>query len=209
MSIPFLKKLKFFKNCNNIYNFLFCYLINLTILRLSLLFCRIDTKRTRKYAILPYSIWGAILNSIENPELSLFMISLMTTVAFGFILLYTSKIRKSVGEDEVVSDYKNRKYISLVDDFKLVIVRESKMLVCIVAIVLLCFALNTFDSLVFEKKTISFPTFFFAPMCLFDSLINIPFIGYALSALLDCLAYIVFLLLYRRNRYNYWIKNKV
>ena len=86
-----------------------------------------------------YSIWGAILSSIKNQELSLFMVSLMTTVAFGFILLYTSKIRKAVGEDEVVSDYKNRNYISLADDFKLVIARESKMLVCIVAIVLLCF----------------------------------------------------------------------
>ena len=130
-----------------------------------------------------YAIWGAILSGLENPTLRLLIIALMTTLAFGFFLVYTSKIRKSIGEDEVVSDYKDRQYISLADDFKLVLKRESKMLICIASIVLICFILNTFDSVVFGKKTISFPTFFFAPMCLFDSMINIPFVGYLLSAL--------------------------
>ena len=156
-----------------------------------------------------YVIWGAILNALDDPTLSLLIISLMTTVAFGFFLLYTSKIRKSVGEDEVVSDYKERQYISFVDDFKLVLKRESKMLICIASIVLICFILNTFDSVVFGKKTISFPTFFFAPMSLFGSLISIPFVGYLLSAILDCLTYIAFLLLYRKKKYDYWMKNKV
>ena len=153
-----------------------------------------------------YVIWGAILNALDDPTLSLLIISLMTTVAFGFFLLYTSKIKKSVGEDEVVSDYKDRQYISLTDDFKLVLKRESKMLICIASIVLICFILNTFDSVVFGKKTISFPTFFFAPMCLFDSMINIPFVGYLLSAVLDCLTYIASLLIYRKKKYDYWMK---
>ena len=54
-----------------------------------------------------YAIWGALLSGLENPTLRLFLIALMTTVAFGFFLLYTSKIRKGIGEDEVVSDYKD------------------------------------------------------------------------------------------------------
>ena len=153
-----------------------------------------------------YVIWGAILNTLDDPTLSLLIISLMTTVAFGFFLLYTSKIRKSVGEDEVVSDYKDKQYISFADDFKLVLKRESKMLICIVSIVLICFILNTFDSVVFGKKTISFPTFLFAPMCLFDSMISIPFVGYLLSAILDCLTYIASLLIYRKKKYDYWMK---
>ena len=153
-----------------------------------------------------YVIWGAILNALDDPTLSLLIISIMTTVAFGFFLLYTSKIRKSVGEDEVVSDYKDRQYISLADDFKLVLKREAKMLICIVSIVLICFILNTFDSVVFGKKTISFPTFLFAPMCLFDSMISIPFVGYLLSAILDCLTYIASLLIYRKKKYDYWMK---
>ena len=153
-----------------------------------------------------YVIWGAILNALDDPTLSLLIISLMTTVAFGFFLLYTSKIRKSVGEDEVVSDYKDKQYISFADDFKLVLKRESKMLICIASIVLICFILNTFDSVVFGKKTISFPTFLFAPMCLFDSMISIPFVGYLLSAILDCLTYIASLLVYRKKKYDYWMK---
>ena len=153
-----------------------------------------------------YVIWGAILNALDDPTLSLLIISIMTTVAFGFFLLYTAKIRKSVGEDEVVSDYKDKQYISFADDFKLVLKREAKMLICIVSIVLICFILNTFDSVVFGKKTISFPTFLFAPMCLFDSMISIPFVGYLLSAILDCLTYMAFLLLYRKKKYDYWMK---
>ena len=153
-----------------------------------------------------YVIWGAILNALDDPTLSLLIISLMTTVTFGFFLLYTSKIRKSVGEDEIVSDYKDKQYISFADDFKLVLKRESKMLICIASIVLICFILNTFDSVVFGKKTISFSTFLFAPMCLFDSMISIPFVGYLLSAILDCLTYIASLLIYRKKKYDYWMK---
>ena len=156
-----------------------------------------------------YTVWGAILNELKNPTLRLFSIALMTSVAFGFFLLYISKIRKAVGEDEVLSDYKNRTYHSLVDDFKLIIRRELKMLICITAIVFICFVLNTFDSMVFEKKIISFPTFFFAPMCLFSEVFDISFFGYAVSAILDCAIYIVFLLLHRKKKYDYWMKNKV
>lgn len=159
--------------------------------------------------IVLYAIWGAILSELENPTLRLLIIALMTTVAFGFFLLYTSKIRKSIGEDEVVSDYKARKYVSFAEDFKLILKREFQMLICIVSIVFLCFALNTVDRLVFGEKTISFPTFIFAPMYLFDTMINISFMGYLLSAVIDCLAYIAFLLFYRRKKYNYWMKNKV
>ena len=156
-----------------------------------------------------YAIWGALLSGLEKPTLRLFLIALMTMVVFGFFLLYTSKIRKGIGEDEVVSDYKDRQYLSFSDDFKLILKREAQMLICIASIVFICFILNMFDSVVFGKKSISFLTFFFAPMCLFDSMINIPFVGYLLSAVLDCMAYMIFLLFYRKKKYNYWMKNKV
>ena len=153
-----------------------------------------------------YAVWGAILNEFENSTLRLFLIAVMTTIAFGFILLYISKIRKSVGENEIISDYKDKMYISAVDDFKLIIKREYKMLISIAIIVLICFALNSFDKLMFEKKVISFPTFFFVPMYIFDSLINVPFVGYVLSILFDSIAYIVFLLIYRKKKYDYWMR---
>ncbi|MBQ9760569.1 MAG: hypothetical protein IJW16_04395 [Clostridia bacterium] len=159
--------------------------------------------------IVLYVIWGAILNEVENTTLRLSLIALMTTVAFGAILLYISKIKKSVGEDEVLADYRNKLWRSWFDDLKLIIRRESRMLTCIVGVVLICFALNTFDRMIFDRKTISVLTFFFAPMYLFDTVINIPFVGYALSAVLNCAVYLMFLLLYRKKKYNYWMKNNV
>jgi hypothetical protein len=44
-----------------------------------------------------HAIWGAILNEFENPMLESFLTALMTTIIYGFLMLYTSKIRKSVG----------------------------------------------------------------------------------------------------------------
>ncbi|MBQ8578698.1 MAG: hypothetical protein IJ449_12155 [Clostridia bacterium] len=158
-----------------------------------------------------YAVWGAILSTLENQILKFFLIALMTTAAFGFFLLYKSKIRNSVGEDEIVSDYKDKEYISFTDDFRLILKRESQMLICMISIVVVCFALNTFDEVVFGKgkKMISAPALVFAPMCMFESVINVPFVGYVLSAVLDCAAYIAFLLLYRKKKYDYWMKNKL
>ena len=155
------------------------------------------------------ALWGTLLASVENPTVKLFLIALMTTLAFALFLLYTAKIRGLVGEKEVLSDYKEREYTSFLEEVKLILRRESKMFICIASIVLICFLLNTFDSVVFGKKTISFPTFFFAPMCLFDTVFGVPFLGYAVSAVLDALFYMIFLLAYRKRKYNEWMKNRV
>ena len=155
-----------------------------------------------------YTIWGAILSEVKSQSLRLVLISVMTTIAFGFLLLYTSKIIKSTGEDEVMSDYKDKKYISFAEDFKIIIKRESKTLTCIAAIILICFALGNIDNMVFGKKIFSLPTILFVPMFLFGSLFEIPFIGYVLSIILDCATYIVVLLFFRKKKYNYWMKKK-
>ncbi len=155
-----------------------------------------------------YAVWGAILNSVENETVQLLLLALMTTAAFGIILLYFSKIRGNVGEDEILDDYKDGRTYSFADDLMLTLRREKTMLITIGGIVILCFMLNTVDNVVFGKKTISFPTFFFAPMCLFSEAIPIPFIGYVFSAIFDCAAYLVCLLIYRRKTYKLWLKNR-
>jgi len=154
-----------------------------------------------------YAIWGAILNSIENPTLKLYMVALMTTAAFGVVLLYISKIRTALGEDELSADYENSNYTSVANDFKLIIKREASTLICMTVIVLLCFAVNELDVIIFGKKTLSLPTIIFAPMCLFDSAIKIPFVGYAVNVALDGVLFILFLLIYRKKKYNSWRKN--
>ncbi len=151
-------------------------------------------------------LWRALLSGIQQPTLQLLLVCFMTTAAFGWFLLYTAKIRGSVGEEEVLDDYKEGAYGSLKDELRRVLRRERILLLCIAGIILLCFALNTFDQLVFSRKVISLPTFFFLPMYIFGTMFSFELIGYGLSALLSCLFYLAFLLLYRKKKYDYWMK---
>ena len=152
------------------------------------------------------AIWRAILKEMASQLFALLLFAFLMAAAFGIILVYISKIRSSVGEDEVVSDYQGQEYISLADDLKRIIKRESPKLICMTAIVLACFVLNRMDVLLFGKKTFSAVTLLFAPMCLFDTLFTIPFVGYLLSAVVDVVIYLTILLFYRRKKYNYWMK---
>lgn len=154
------------------------------------------------------TFWRAILSMVQNESLKLFLIALLTAVAFDFVLLYVSKIRNGDGERELLSDYGDGAYISLSEDLKLVLRHESRVLAMMVALVLGCFLLNTFDSLVFQKKLISLPTVLFAPMCLFSTWVEIPFLGYLLSAVADCVGYLGILVFWRKKKYREWIKNK-
>ena len=154
-----------------------------------------------------YAILGAIMNSIENRTVALSLLALATTLAFGGILIYVAKVRHSVGEDEVIADYTDGPYVSLADDFKRIIRREAKTLLCMAVIVLATFGLNTLDWMIFGKKTFSAPTIIYAPLCLFSSALGDSFIGYLVSALADCVVYILFLLIHRKKKYNYWMTN--
>ena len=152
------------------------------------------------------AIWRAILKEIASQLFALLLFAFVMAAVFGMILVYISKIRGSVGEDEVVSDYQGQAYISLADDLKRIVKRESQKLICMTAIVLACFVLNRMDVFLFGKKTFSAITLIFAPMCLFDTLFSIPFVGYLLSAVMDAVVYLAILLFYRRKKYNYWMK---
>lgn len=90
-----------------------------------------------------HAIWGALLSGLNVPALRLLIIAWMTTVAFGFFLLCISKIRKGIGEDEVVSDYKDGTHHSFTEDLRLILKRDFRTFLCIASIVFSCFFLNT------------------------------------------------------------------
>lgn len=154
------------------------------------------------------AVWGAILNELENVTLQLFLLSLMTTVAYGIALLWVSKIRKSVGEDEVMADYREQSYTTMTDDLRLVLRKEAKTLILMTVAVLMTYILNRFDMLIFGKKMISHITFPYITMSLFGSLFSVKIIGYLLSAVLNSVVYLIALVLYRKKKYTYWMKNK-
>lgn len=154
------------------------------------------------------AVWGAILNELKSKILQLFLIALMTTVAYSMILLWVSKIRRSVGENEVMADYREHPYTTMADDLKLIFKKEAKTLILMMALVLTTYVLNRLDMLIFGKKMISHITFPYITMSLFGSLFPIRIIGYLLSAVLNPVAYLIALALYRKTKYFYWMKNK-
>ena len=155
-----------------------------------------------------YAVWGAILSELKSMTIRLLLIAAMTTAAFGVILLFFSKIRRSVGEDEVIADYKDRDYSTVVNDLKLVLRREAGMLTLMTALVLGCYLLNRMDVFLFGQKTFSRITVLYAPMSLFGTVFRAQIIGYFLSAILNSAAYLLVLLLFRKRKYIYWMNDQ-
>ena len=158
-----------------------------------------------------YMIWGAILSGVESPTLRLTLIALMTAVAYGAVLLYVGKIRGGAGEDEVMEDYRNERYTSLTGDLKKLLRREAGTLLCLAIISVACCVVNTLDMVIFGKKAVSGITLIYAPLCLFSSVSEnlwLAFPLYVLSVAVAGAAYVVFLLIYRKKKYKYWMENK-
>ena len=156
-----------------------------------------------------YLIWGALLSGVEDQGLRFALLVTMTTAFFGFFLLWAAKMRSSVGEDEIYSDYEEREYVSFVDDFKLIIKREARLLICIFAVSIACGAIDAVAKLAFQSPKTPIVVLLFSGMIMLGSTIKLPIVGYLLSATLDCTVYLVFLLLYRRRRYRLWRKSKI
>ncbi len=152
------------------------------------------------------AVWGAILSEVESAKLRLFIISAMTSTAYAFFLLYFSKIRKAVGENEVVADHKDDPYTSLINDLKMILKNEKKILIAVGVIIGICFVLNKFDNVVFGKKTISFPTIVYAPMTIFGTFFDVDLFGYIVSYIFIGVCYVLMLLLYRKKKYLYLTK---
>ena len=152
-----------------------------------------------------YSIWGALLSTVKDPTLKNTIISLMTAAAYSLILLYFRKIRGDRCSDEVMEDYKDRKYIGYADDLKVILTREKMLLTAVNCCVILCWLLNTVDIAIFGKKTFSAVTFIFAPMCILSTAIPIQIIGYILNGMIICVIYCALLMRYRRKRSDHWL----
>lgn len=159
------------------------------------------------YVVL-YFIWGAVANEIVDEKLKISVIAIVSSLIFVYNLIHILKIKDLDGEDEILFDYKDQKYTSFIRDIRLAAKREVGVLLSIVGVILVCFLLHSVDRILFAKRVISLPTFVFAPMCLFTELVKIPFFGYVISAAVDCTAYIILLLIYRRNTYKRTQKNK-
>ncbi len=69
--------------------------------------------------IVLYFIWGAVLSEVTSTTLKQLLLSVMTSTIYAVCLLYFTKLRKSIGENDILEDYKERTYTSLADDCRL------------------------------------------------------------------------------------------
>lgn len=151
-----------------------------------------------------YFIWGALLSDVENEAVKQLLLATMTSTIYALCLLYWSKLRRSIGEKDVLDDYKERSYISFIDDFRLAWKRERLTVLSICAIILLCFLLNTLNPLSLGSTL----TFLFSPLFFFIHSFKLKAIGYLVSAIYINLLYLLLVLLYRKKRYDHWYEEQ-
>lgn len=154
--------------------------------------------------IVLYMIWGAILAGVEDKTLKFLLVAIMSASAYSFILLYVSKIRRENGDKDILKDYPDGRRFSFASDVKLVLRREKECLLSMCAVILVCAVISLIDNNLFEKRTLSFLTFPFAPMMLFTTAFKPSWIGYIVSAFYDCISYTIMVVIYRRKKYTYW-----
>lgn len=147
-----------------------------------------------------------LLGWIENKELRFFAISFITVSTYAGLLFYIHKYRGGICENEMIADYKNESYQPK-REISLIFQREKHLIFCIFCIVLICFFSNLIDEYLFKTKVLSLiTTALFVSVMTLSSVIDIPFLGYFLSGFYVCAIYLFLIFLYRKRRYDYWMK---
>ncbi len=156
-----------------------------------------------------YAIWGAFLNEVENETIRLILVSACTSVAYAAILFYLVRIRRGVGRDELLYDYKNTQYTTLRADLPLILLREKPYLIMIASVILACLLINKVNTQVLGNTNTPL-TFPFATMCIFSSCFpsHLDFIGYLFGMLVIAVCYLLFSALYRKKQYEIWLKQE-
>jgi len=134
----------------------------------------------------------------EKPYLA--AISVIITMIFCFFLLLFKKKIKNRCEKEVLDDYKEEKYIGLLDDAKKSFAKGEYITFIFVSLI-------NIIAMVFDKADI---LMLWSPMFFFKTIIPNNVIAHTISILLTAFAYYLFLALYRRKIYKTWfVKNEI
>lgn len=143
---------------------------------------------------------------LEDQKLRFLMCSLAAVTTFAAIFFYIQKYRKGVCEYEVLSDYKNEKYDTK-REMLLIWQREKLFVFAVFMITLICSIISLTDRLLFQTQVLSLlTTILFGSLMMLSSVIEIPFLGNFLSGFYVCALYLLFVFLYRKKRYTYWMK---
>ena len=101
------------------------------------------------YILLVGFLLRAIVAIMDEIFWRFFFTSVLMTIFYGVSLLYFTKIRGRLEEQQIVKDYENHPYDSIVKDFCLIIRRERAYICCLFVISALCFLLHILSELVY------------------------------------------------------------
>ncbi len=157
--------------------------------------------------ILLSGIMMSIISGIGSERFKLAIIAVGAAIAYAYILFYLQKVCCGAVEEEIMADYKEKRYVSLIDDIKMSIRREKLLLLTVGGVMLLCLLLNTFDSVALERKLLSNITFIYVAMCLCATFLPpaVSFLGYFIGYGVIVIFYLLFLSFARRKQYKYWL----
>ncbi len=131
----------------------------------------------------------------------LFM-AIPAATAFSFMLLRTAKKKNLICDEELISDYAKRDYVSIRDDFITVWKREWIYFLFIAIINVITMLLTNLDIMISGKPTITGVFVLYAPMRLFS--LVFPFseiFGIVMATLYVSILYMLLVLFYRKKRY--------
>jgi hypothetical protein len=128
--------------------------------------------------------------------------SVLMTIFYGVSLLYFTKIRGRLEEQQIVKDYENHPYDSIVKDFCLIIRRERAYVCCLFVISAFCFLLHTLDGYLFEAKTLGHVAFIYSPITIMGSCIPCQPVAYLVSPACCAIMYLIAVCIYRRHCYK-------
>ena len=128
--------------------------------------------------------------------------TVLMTICYGVSLLYYTKIRGRLEEQQIVKDYENHPYDSIVKDFCLIIRRERAYVCCLFVISAFCFLLHTLDGYLFEAKTLGHVAFIYSPITIMGSCIPCQPVAYLVSPACCAIMYLIAVCIYRRHCYK-------
>ncbi len=129
-------------------------------------------------------------------------LAIPVSTAFAFMLLRTTKKKNLVCDEELISDYEKRDYVSMKEDFKTVWKREWRYLLFIVVINILTFLLTNLDIMMMGKPTFTGVFTLYTPMRILSIAFSFSEIfGLVMATLYVCALYLLLVLRYRKKRY--------
>ena len=154
------------------------------------------------YILLVGFLLRAIVAIMDEIFWRFFFTSVLMTIFYGVSLLYFVKIRGRSEEQQIVKDYENHPYYSIVKDFCLIIRRERAYICCLFVISALCFLLHILDGYLFEAKTLGHIAFIYSPITIMGSFIPWQSVAYLVSPACCALMYLIAVCIYRRHCYK-------